>query len=454
MSAMLPSDESVVCSSTLDTSIIPLGERALRSILDYVVAVGDEAESAYLEVKSSLDMKSKATMVKIVKFLLGAANRRPKEAARYFQGYAVLVIGAQKGGALGVPRGTEAHELEDSVRPYLGPQFPAFEFGRIGVNSDHEVLFVIAQPPQEGQTIFPCHKSYQGSDRHDNLEDGAIYVRGTSNTRPAHSGEVLALVERARGGDSKKPIDLRVELVGQVHRVRCVKELLEYLLDLQEKKFLEESEIDKSDFFASGSLHLPPSVFGGLRPLSAEERKKALDSWRHKNVEHVEKGREYFLGIVLSGAGIRVVSRDRFIAKPHLTVTFHGCEVFDYLDQGESNFDRMVEPVLQKQDLLGISSRPPYLRVDLSDGPVVWRNQAEDAEVVLRLESFRPNTPWTTSQDGYVILARDPDVRSVKVSWSLTEDGNDNVVIGEFQVVTEKPVDAAELFKRVFLKRG
>ena len=109
-----------------------------------------------------------------------------------------------------------------------------------------------------------------------------------------------------------------------------------------------------------------------LEPVKASSTyTKTVDSfikakWRHKNVEHVEKGREYFLGIVLSGAGIRVVSRDRFIAKPHLTVTFHGCEVLDYLDQGESNFDRMVEPVLQKQDLLGISSRPSYLRVDLS----------------------------------------------------------------------------------------
>ena len=124
-----------------------------------MIAVGDEAESTYLEVKSSLDMKSKTATVKIAKFLLGVANRRPQESARYFQGYAVLVIGAQKGGAPGVPRGTEAHELEDSVRPYLGPQFPAFEFGRIGVNSDREVLFVIAQPPQEDQTIFPCHRT-------------------------------------------------------------------------------------------------------------------------------------------------------------------------------------------------------------------------------------------------------------------------------------------------------
>src|SRR5690606_2399813 len=156
-------------ASALDTTVLPLGERALRGILDHVIAVGDEAEATYLDVKSPLDLSSKATAAKIAKFLLGAANRRPHEAARPFHGYAVLVIGAQKASAPGVPRGTEAHELEDRLRPYLGPQFPAFEFGRIGVGSDQEVLFVIAQPPEDGQSIYPCHKSYQGDDRRDSL---------------------------------------------------------------------------------------------------------------------------------------------------------------------------------------------------------------------------------------------------------------------------------------------
>jgi hypothetical protein len=192
----MPADPTVDNASepkpvTLATDVIPLGERVQRSILDHVIAAGDEAETTYLEVKSGLDLSSKAGVAKVAKFLLGAANRRPHEAARHFSGYAALVVGAQKGSMPGVPRGVEAHELEDRLRPYLGSQFPAFEFGRIGVDDDREVLFVIAQPPQDGQPIFPCHKSFQGDDRRDSLEDGGVYVRGTSNTRPARAGEAL-----------------------------------------------------------------------------------------------------------------------------------------------------------------------------------------------------------------------------------------------------------------------
>lgn len=85
------------------------------------------------------------------------------------------------------------------------------------------------------------------------------------------------------------------------------------------------------------------------------------------------------------------------------------------------------------------------------DYPVAWSNLGEDAEVVLTPESFRPNVPWTSDQDDYVIVARDPQASSVEVTWVLTEDGNDAVTSGEFRMPTGELIDAADLFKEVFL---
>lgn len=447
-----PPDDSHACTSALDTRGIPLGERSLRGVLDHVIAVGDEAETPYLEVKSPLDMSSKATAAKIAKFLLGAANRRPHEAARHFQGYAVLVIGAQKDSAPGVPRGIEAHELEDRLRPYLGPQFPAFEFGRIGVGSDREVLFVIAQPPEDGQTIFPCHKSFQSDDRRDSLEDGTIYVRGTCNTRPARYGEVLALVERARGG-GKRPIDLEVQVIGGIHRVDRVEEILEQLRGYREEQFSKEPEPKQKRAFDPASFPLASKVYGSPKPLSKADRTDALATWHAKKAEHIAEGREHLLGVGLSGAGIRVVSRGRFVAKPHLTITFHGCELIDYLDQDDADFDKAVEPVVRTQHPLGPNFDHTVLRPIPRGYPVSWSNRGEDAEIVLTPESFRPDVPWTSDQDDYVLVTRDPRASSLDVSWVLTEDGNDDVVTGEFRVPTEDMVDAAELFKSVFVKK-
>ncbi len=449
MPDLSPSDDSDDGTFALDTSVIPLGERALRGVLNHVVAVGDEAEATYLEVKSRLDMNSKATAAKIAKFLLGAANRRPGEAARHFHGYAVLVIGAQKSSAPGVLRGTEAHELEDRLRPYLGSQFPAFEFGRIGIDSDHEVLFIIAQPPEDGQTIFPCCKSYQGADRSDNIEDGAIYVRGTSNTRPARSGEVLALVERVRRG-GKPPIVLEVQRLGPICRVDRVDEILGILRRREEEQFTKQLT-PAEDTGEPMPFKLTLNVFGNSKPLSTEDREQALAAWQSKKVEHIAKGREHFLGVGLPDADVQVVSRDRFVAKPHLILTFHNCEVLDYLDPDDADLEKAVEPVLRPHDPFSLNVDYSAIQPLPRGYPVTWSPRGDDAEVVLTPESFRPNVPWTSDQDDYVIIARDPQASSVVVSWKLTEDGNDAVTSGELRVPTEPLIDAADLFKSAFL---
>lgn len=436
--------------TALDTSVIPMGERALRGILDHVITLGDEAETNYLEVKSALEMGSKRATAKVAKFLLGAANRQPREAEQHFHGYAVLVIGAQKGAAPGVPRGTEAHELEGRLRPYIGPQFPPFEFGRIVVDDASEVLFIIAQPPQNGQTPFPCHKGFHGEDRRDSLEDGAIYVRGASNTRPAHSGEVLALVERARGG-GKPPIELEVEVIGPVSRVDRVEETIERLRDLEDEEFSKEPGV-ADDAFAASSIRLASSVFGGTSHLTREDRDNALKAWRRAKPQHMKTGREHLLGVGLPGSGLRVVSRDRFVAKPHLIVTFHECEVFDHLDPDDADYEKAVQPVLESRDPLRSAFDASHLRLTPRDYPVAWDNRARDAEVVLTPDSFRPNVGWTSDQDDYVVVARDPSANSVRVTWMLTEEGNDTVTKGELRVPTAKTFDAADLFTRHFFE--
>lgn len=431
----------------MDTNNLPLGELAQQRILDRVVAVGDEAETSYLEIKGCLDLTKGTGLAKVAKFLLGAANRHPQEAARYFHGYAVLVIGAEKGRAVGIPRGVEAHELEDRLRPYLGPQFPMFDLGRTGVDDGHEVLFIFAQPPQDGQTIFPCCKDFQGEDRRDNLSDGAIYVRGTSNTRPARSGDVSKLVERARGG-GKSPIELEVEVLGSVARVGRVTEVLEQLYEFEEEQFCATPDPIRNTSLLNIT---PPSIFGSPEPTSAEDRAARLESWRKKKQTNIARSREHFLGAALPGAGIRVISRDRFVAKPRVVVTFHGCEAFEFREADDANFDKVVEPIVTRRSryLLG----PDYsgYRITARDYPVDWANQGGDVEVTLTPESFRPNGPWVSDKDDYVVIARDPEVSTVSVSWVLTEDGNDTVTKGEFEVRAGEVIDAADLFSAAFL---
>lgn len=432
----------------MDTNFIPLGERALQKILDHVLDCGDEAETRYLEVKSDLNLKAKEGIAKVAKFLLGAANRDPSQAARYFHGYAVLVIGAQKGTATGITRGTEPHDLENSLRPYLGPTFPDFEIGRIDIDDEHEVLFIVAPPPQDGQPMFPCHKDFQGDRKlkQETLIDGAIYVRGASNTRPARSEDILRLIERGQGSN-KPPIDVDIDLIGTVHRVSHLSEVMEVLYDQEEQRYADrilESQ-DRPDI----DPYLLKAAGVG-KPATPEQQAQYLAEWKSNKEVNMTNGREHLLGVALDGLGLQVVSHNRYVDQPHLLLTFENCMVVDHLDRDDADLSKVLEPVVRPR------SRYPYMdyalspNIRLANYPVSWENAEENAEILLTPEAFRPNVPVVFDQDDYVLIVRDHTVEEITVTWQLTEADNDEDISGTFTVALKEAVHAAELLGNTF----
>jgi hypothetical protein len=448
----MPDEQTPATAETtrprLDTGMLPIGEVAWRSILDHVVAVGDEAESTYLEVKSSLDLTKPEGRAKVSKFLLGMANRMPEQAALYLHGYAVLVIGAARGDAVGVPRGTEFHDLDNAVRPYLGSEFPGFELGRLTVDDEREVLFVIARPPADGQPIFPCFKDLQGSNGKAVLSDGGIYVRGQSSSRPARAGEVLRLVERARGG-GKPPIDLSVEVLGELSRVTAVDEVLEGLFEITEQQFNQSQEpVAKINPLFGNTFNLTQS-----RPPSEGQRAAWLEQWKKDRPANLQNGRERLLGAALPGTGIRVLSHGRSIERPQLIVTFHDCEAFMYEEADDVGWDELVEPIEQPTGSAAVTAyRPRMMNIRPANRSVDWATRGQDVVVTIAPESFRPDTPWSTDLDDHVVVARDPEASAVVVTWALTEAGSDKRSTGGCEVSTDEPLDGVDLVKRLIGK--
>lgn len=131
-------------------------------------------------------------------------------------------------------------------------------------------------------------------------------------------------------------------------------------------------------------------------------------------------------------------------------VTFHACEVVDHLDPEEADYRKLAEPIARRQALF--QSALPYSssQFRLASYPVSWNNLENDAVMVLTPESFRPNIPWESNRDDCVLVSRDPDADSIKVSWELTEDGSDATTTGELQVEPDRLVMAPDLFKGTF----
>lgn len=423
----------------MDTDITPLGERSWRTILQHVLEHGDRAETRYLEVKSTLDFTAALGKAKVAKFLLGAANRMPDSAMRDFHGYAVLVIGAALGRAEGIPGGVEPHELEDQLRPYLGTGFPQWELGRLPAENGREILFVVAPPPKLGQPIYPCRKPFQPdgkADKKDELTEGAIYVRGPSNTRLAKAGEVDELVARARGG-GKPPLDLDLQISDTICFIDRLDDLLDLLYEHEEQKH-QEPPAQSSAFLA---MKMPG--FSG--------NETALADWRADRSENLRKGRNHLVGAGLPA--LRVTARSaRYVAKPRLTITFRECEAFDYIAPEDARHRSVVTPIPETDGIPGLLGARAFEIPDFRhrDDPVGWENVGSDAVVSIELESFRPNSPWMMRSNDLVIKARTA-AESIDVYWQLTEEGNDQLRSGETTVTVER-VNAVDLYSSLFGK--
>jgi hypothetical protein len=61
----------------IDLTRVPRGELAARVLVAALAQTDDRAERHFLEIKSSVDLKSKEGIAKVAKFILGAANRMP-----------------------------------------------------------------------------------------------------------------------------------------------------------------------------------------------------------------------------------------------------------------------------------------------------------------------------------------------------------------------------------------
>lgn len=436
-------------NQALDTSVVPLGTRTLQHIINCVKHQGDTIESSYLEIKSTLDLKTTRAIAKIAKFLLGAANRLPRQAAEHFMGHAVMIVGADQGQAEGVPRDVEPHEVEGKLRQYLGAGFPPFDIERIQVNNDHDVWFFISPPPKDGDPLFPCHKQYTSDnkdERKDNLMDGAIYVRNHTQTKPATASHILALVERARGG-KLSPADLDIELLGTIHCVTNIDRIMDGMFETQETEFNKPLSASKPD---TDLIAIPPS-FRQTRQLTDEQKLTIYRNWQNKRDQHYADGRDYLLGTILSGSDVTVTSNGRNIAKPRLELTFHGCEAFEPSDRSTPRLSKIVPPVLRQTGPLGLSTEDFDLDYVLANDEADWENKDLDAVIVLTPDSFRPDTPWQSEAFEVVLLARDPEVESISVSWNLTEANSDEVTKGNFTISTSTKIDGLRLFKRVFL---
>lgn len=77
-----------------------------------------------------------------------------------------------------------------------------------------------------------------------------------------------------------------------------------------------------------------------------------------------------------------------------------------------------------------------------------WEKVGRDVKVDVALPSLHPETAWVSDNDDLCVLARGSRA-TARLTWTLTEQGNDEISSGELEVPVATPVHARDLYLKV-----
>lgn len=180
----------------------------LVSLARAVLNAGPNDENDALEWKGRLDLKVANGLAHVVRAILGFGNRDPAVAARFFDGYAYLLVGVEPGNLCGVEE-MDLAALDQKTRPYLGDASRRWTGHWLHVD-DRSVLAVVVDPPRPGDPSWALRKEIQLDNTA--LRSGTVFVRHKASTEPQSASDHDMLHRRLLAG--RNQVKLSVEWCG------------------------------------------------------------------------------------------------------------------------------------------------------------------------------------------------------------------------------------------------
>lgn len=416
------------------TRVLPTGELGWATLLEYVRETDDRIERYFLEVKSDVDLSTKRGRAKVAKFILGAANRDPQQAAGRFGGYAVMLLGVGDGRASGI-RGFEAMELNRDVQKFIGADGPRWDFDRIPTDGEQDVIAIVVAPPT-GQ-VWTCRADGEG------LINGEIYVRADGETRKAKGDEVRAMIERAT--TLRHPaFSIGVELLGCVNAIRVDTRTLLEAIEQKGEALLDQLCDHSEDLrFSDPYPYLGGRIidFHKLPDIrTKEEFRVEVDTWLRRARDCPAAGVLESMGRERQGLRIRVLNRTRtFLRDVRIDFEFGGNVTATAWR--EPNFGSPIDlfpgiPQAWGNKLLDYHF-PRYATYARSRHGIIEIKQDTPARLSLVMDTLRPEEDFTTGDD-YVVLVLVTDEAPddpLSCHWRLTAEGVNDVHEGKFGVI-------------------
>lgn len=438
----------------LDLRRLPRGQREWREFLDALAQVDDSAERYFLELKSELDMTNKTHRAKVAKFVLGAANRPEELAGRRFEGHALLVIGVAGGQLTGIPA-FEARELADSVRQFIGPEGPGWDYETVRVAAGRDVVIVIAHPPRERDQPWTCLK-----DGPENLQDGGIYIRADGETRHAKGEEIRAMLRRSV--EAPRPTALTVEVIGQVLTYSCSKGPLGHFVEQVARDLRGKADIAPSRTDTATLLNTPQ--LDTLWAAMQQPEDRSPEVYEQQIVAWVEEAQSAFGSLVDGLAGfvgppafIRITNRSKVFLEElevrlHLAGQVRAVDAVSSATEIRSCVPPAPRPWGPRQRAFGwgphqFPTHQPLVHFRQGSGTVTYRNGGS-VVLGLTLPSLRPLETFDSDDDQVVLCVEGPiDPLGLTGAWTATARGVHDVFEGDVTVPATTHKDLTQLLQ-------
>lgn len=424
----------------LDTNIDPNIPESRDKIAAWVKAVGDSAESQGLEVKSSLEFSKserKKSFAKITKFILASANRDQNQAMRDYQGYGVMLIGVTQDEVRGLENVPEQHEFEGAVKSYFGSAVPKYRFVPHTFEGKN-LLFVIVDPPVNGQEIYICSGSYDADKRVNQLRDGAIYCRESTQTIEANSVQLRDMINRLLGGHVDINLDISKIFAGPCIDADFLKNMYSGPKDKYKKLLTEEivKNQESSKSLWRSSVVRPDPLFNA----SIEHKLDAFSNDKKRYEECFNR----LLELNLKPAIFSVINvGTKVLENPSIEYNFSGGVYLVNLEDEDYEYEDF--------EIFPFMAIPPYY----SMRPYALRNvmpsnftQASNPGVVVwRPGSISPGQAVSSEGDNIGIFVSGDNI-DASVFYRVTDPNLQRPIEGEINL-SMIDVDLAKVFENV-----
>ncbi|MGC5225389.1 hypothetical protein ACPW96_22730 [Micromonospora sp. DT81.3] len=365
-------------------------------------------------MKSDVDLTAKHGRHKVAKFILGAANRDPAKAAKRFGGHAVMLLGVSPAVTAGIPP-FEAQDLEREIRKFTGASGPGWDFERIKIAGQNDVIAIIVDPPTA--RIWPCLADGEG------MSSGDIYIRGDGRTEKATGGEIQAMLARISVRESVELPEITVEVVGEVTGVQFDSERIVTWV----KEVTEEYLHDVGAPSSSGPFGILAHQ-GLMEQRSESAFRRQVEQWKSTSLADPASGLHDIAARVSVGVQLRVTNPVAMSLRDvRIDIEFDdSVRALQWEDPDrDDRLDLFPDRPLawgrhSLADVLRSTNIAPFVARD-SDG-ILQIRQSSPAKFSLSLTLLRAKEVRLTEADDIVLvlLVEDHPPDQVSARWQLT----------------------------------